>query len=172
MSRRRGGEGKEGAAAEASEEPAFASRSSSSHLISSPNSTSLSEPIRHLSNALTKRATTFVLSDFLYPASDEGALRDALKIATGKHDIVAIRVEDRREAEMPDVGIATFEDSETGRRVWVDTSSRATRDDYARSYRERVDAVEGLLRHYRVDTAVAATGEDYVRELVKLFKRR
>ncbi len=165
VSRRRGGEGKEGAAAEASEEPAFASRSSSSHLISSPNFTLKS-------TVFTKRATTCVLSDFLYPASDEGALRDALKIATGKHDIVAIRVEDRREAEMPDVGIATFEDSETGRRVWVDTSSRAARDDYARSYRERVDAVEGLLRHYRVDTAVAATGEDYVRELVKLFKRR
>ncbi len=85
--------------------------------------TSLAEPLRHLSNVLPKRSTAFVLSDFLFPAEDEQPLRDALKIATGKHDVVAVRVDDRREGEMPDVGIAEFLDTETGRKVWIDTSS-------------------------------------------------
>jgi uncharacterized protein (DUF58 family) len=134
--------------------------------------TSLAEPLRHLANVLAKRSTAFVLSDFLFPVADEGPLRDALKIATGKHDIVAIRVADRREGEMPDVGIAEFEDTETGRRMWVDTSSRAVREAYHAAHEGRVEAIETLLKHYKVDTAACETGEDYVAELVKLFKKR
>jgi uncharacterized protein (DUF58 family) len=134
--------------------------------------TSLVEPLRHLANVLTKRSTAFVLSDFLYPASEEGALRDALKIAAGKHDVVAVRTADRREGEMPDVGVAEFEDAETGRKVWIDTSSRRVRDDYRAAHAARVEAVGAMLKHYRVDSATCSTGEDYVAELVKLFKKR
>jgi uncharacterized protein (DUF58 family) len=134
--------------------------------------TSLAEPLRHLANVLPKRSTAFVLSDFLFPAADEAPLRDALKIATGKHDVVAIRIDDRRESEMPDVGIAEFEDAETGRKMWIDTSSRAVREAYKAAHDKRVEAVETLLKHYKVDTALGRTGEDYVAELVKLFKKR
>lgn len=134
--------------------------------------TSLAEPLRYLSNVLPKRSTAFVLSDFLFPAAEEQPLRDALKIATGKHDLVAVRVDDRREGEMPDVGIVEFEDAETGRRLWVDTSSREVRRQYGERRRERVAAIEGLLKHYKVDAAACHTGEDYVTELVKLFKKR
>jgi uncharacterized protein (DUF58 family) len=134
--------------------------------------TSLSEPLRYLSNVLPKRSTAFVLSDFLFPAADEQPLRDALKIATGKHDLVAVRVDDRREGEMPDVGISEFRDAETGRKVWIDTSSRQVRRQYRVAHEERVARIEGLLKHFRVDTATARTGEDYVAGLVKLFKKR
>ncbi len=134
--------------------------------------TSLAEPLRHLSNALPKRSTAFVLSDFLFPAEGEQPLRDALKIATGKHDVVAVRVDDRREGEMPDVGIAEFLDAETGRKVWIDTSSRAVREGYAAAHAARVEAITALLKHYKVDTASCHTGEDYVTELIKLFKKR
>ncbi len=134
--------------------------------------TSLAEPLRHLSNALPKRSTAFVLSDFLFPAAEEQPLRDALKIATGKHDVVAVRVDDRREGEMPDVGIAEFLDTETGRKVWIDTSSRAVREGYATAHAARVDEITALLKHYKVDTASCHTGEDYVAELVKPFKKR
>lgn len=134
--------------------------------------TSLADPLRYLTNVLPKRSTAFVLSDFLFPAADEQPLRDALKIATGKHDIVAVRIDDRREGEMPDVGIVEFEDAETGRKIWVDTSSGAVRREYAASRAARSAAIESLLKHYKVDTAVAHTGEDYVKELVKLFKKR
>jgi uncharacterized protein (DUF58 family) len=134
--------------------------------------TSLSEPLRYLTNVLPKRSTAFVLSDFLFPGTDEQPLRDALKIATGKHDIVAVRIGDRREEEMPDVGVAEFEDAETGRKLWVDTSSKTVRREYRAGREERIAAVDSMLKHYKVDTAACNTGEDYVKELVKLFKKR
>ena len=134
--------------------------------------TSLSEPLRYLTNVLPKRSTAFVLSDFLFPEGDEQPLRDALKIATGKHDVVAVRVNDRREEEMPDLGIVEFEDAETGRKLWVDTSSKPVRREYRVTRDNRVAAIGALLKHYKIDTAVAHTGEDYVKELVKLFKKR
>ena len=134
--------------------------------------TCLSEPIRYLTNVNKKRCTTFVLSDFMDPASDREGLNDALKIAGGKHDIVAIRVTDPREAELPDVGSVEMKDAESGAGVWVDTSSRAVRKEYAEAWRERTEEMERLLRRCRVDVATVATDEDYVKSLIKLFKRR
>jgi len=134
--------------------------------------TRLSEPLRLLTNVNKKRCTTFILSDFLDPEDDRPALEDALKIAGSKHDLVGIRVYDPREAEMPDVGIVELQDAESGRKVWVDTSSRAVRDRYAEAWRTRSASIEELLRHHRIDTATVATDGDYVAELLKLFRQR
>ncbi len=134
--------------------------------------TKLSEPVRFLTNVAKKHCTTFILSDFLNPAHDREALEDALKIAGGKHDLVGIRVCDPREEELPDVGIIEMMDAETGRKVWVDTSSRAVRDHYAEAWRKRNDEIDNLLRHNRIDTATISTDGDYVTELIKLFKQR
>ena len=134
--------------------------------------TSLAEPLRYLANVLPKRSTAFVLSDFLFPATEEQPLRDALKIATGKHDVVAVRINDRREEEMPDVGVVEFEDAETGKKMWIDTSSGRVRREYSLSREERIGAIGAILKHYKVDTAAVHTGEDYVKELVKLFRKR
>ena len=134
--------------------------------------TRLSEPIRFLTNVNKKRCTTFVLSDFMDSSSDRAALDDALKIAGGRHDIVAIRVTDPREAEMPDVGIVELSDAETGRKIWVDTSSARVREHYARSWQQRSEAIVETLRHNRIDTATISTDGDYVTELIKLFKQR
>ena len=105
-------------------------------------------------------------------SSDRAALDDALKIAGGRHDLVAIRVVDPREAEMPDVGIVELNDAETGRRMWVDTSSARVREHYAESWRRRSDDIVETLRHNRIDTATVSTDSDYVTELIKLFKQR
>ena len=134
--------------------------------------TKLSEAIRFLTNVNKKRCTTFILSDFLYPPHDAEALDDALKIARGKHDLVGIRLYDPREAELPDVGIVELRDAETGRKVWVDTSSRAVREHYAARWNERSEAIGRLLKHNRIDTACVPTDGDYVVELIKLFKQR
>ena len=134
--------------------------------------TALSEPLRFLTNVSKKRCTTFILSDFIDPARDRTALNDALKIASGKHDIVGIRVVDPREAELPDVGIIEMRDAESGRKVWVDTSSPRVREYYADRYGEQSRAVGEILRHNRVDTATVSTDGDYVAELIKLFKQR
>ena len=134
--------------------------------------TKLSEPIRFLTNISKKRCTTFILSDFLDSSRDESALDDALKIARGKHDLVGIRIVDPREEELPDVGIIEVQDAETGRKVWVDSSSRAVRDHYAQRWQARSQRIEETLKHNRIDTAVVSTEGDYVAELIKLFKQR
>lgn len=134
--------------------------------------TSLSEAVRYLTNVNKKRCTTFILSDFMNSRRDETALEDALKIARSKHDLVGIRVWDKREAELPDVGIVELQDAETDRKVWVDTSSRRVREHYAASWQERDEAVKELLRRNRIDMAMISTDGDYVAELIKLFKTR
>ncbi len=105
-------------------------------------------------------------------AGDRTALDDALKIARGKHDLVGIRVYDPRETELPDVGIVELQDAESGRKVWVDTSSRAVREHYADAWQRRSAAIDETLRHNRIDTASISTDGDYVTELIKLFKHR
>ena len=134
--------------------------------------TKLSEPIRFLTNVNKKRCTTFILSDFMDSSGDREALDDALKIAQGKHDLVGIRVCDPREAELPDVGIVELRDAETGRKVWVDTSSRAVREHYAATWRRRSDEIDATLKHNRIDSVLIPTDGDYVAELIKLFRQR
>ena len=134
--------------------------------------TAISEAVRFMSNVSKKRCTTFILSDFMNSPRDKTALEDALKIAGSKHDIVGIRVSDRREAELPDVGIVELEDAETHRKVWLDTSSRSVREHYAQRWAERDEAIRELLRRNRIDTATISTDGDYVVELIKLFKQR
>lgn len=135
--------------------------------------TSLSEPLRYLTNTQKKRTTSFILSDFMDIGTDgQAAFEDALKIAAGKHDIVGIRVYDRRETELPDVGFVEMRDAETGRKVWVDTASRRVRDHYRESWEERSGEIAHALNRSKVDNVAVNTGEDYVKSLMKLFKRR
>lgn len=135
-------------------------------------STKLSEAVRYLTNVIKKRCTCFILSDFIDPAADREELSDALKIASGKHDLVGIRVVDPRERELPDVGIVEFLDAETGEKCWIDTSSRAVREHYAGVALKRTEEMDVLLKHNRIDVATILTNEDYVVELIKLFKQR
>lgn len=134
--------------------------------------TAISEAVRFLTNVNKKRCTTFILSDFMNSRRDKTALEDALKIAGSKHDLVGIRVWDRREAELPDVGIIELEDAETGRKEWVDTSSARVREHYAQSWQQRNEEVQELLKRNRIDSAMISTEGDYVAELIKLFKQR
>ena len=134
--------------------------------------TALSEPFRYLTNVLKKRCTAFVLSDFMEPEEDRKRFQDALKIASGKHDIVGIRVYDRRDAELPDVGIMEVQDAETGRKMWIDTSLAALRDHYRGEWERLSRETASVLNRSRVDNVSVATDEDYVKALIKLFNRR
>ena len=136
------------------------------------NGTAISEAVRYLTGVNKKRCTAFLLSDFLNSKRDDEALNDALKIASARHDIIALKVSDPREREMPDVGIVELQDAETARKVWVDTASRAVRDHYAKAWTEREDRTRELLLHNRIDIADISTDSDYVAELIKLFKKR
>ena len=136
------------------------------------NGTAISEAVRYLTGVNKKRCTAFLLSDFLNSKRDGEALENALKIATSRHDIIALKVSDPREREMPDVGIVELQDAETGRKVWVDTSSSEVRRHYAEAWAEREAKCLDMLRHNRIDVADISTNSDYVAELIKLFKQR
>ena len=136
------------------------------------NGTALSEAVRYMTNVNKKRCTAFILSDFINPEKDSLQLEDSLKIATSRHDLVAIRVSDPRDKVLPDVGIIEMRDAESGEKVWVDSSSAAVRDYFAQSYDAREQAMNNLLKHNRIDTAEVTTDADYVAELIKLFKQR
>ncbi|MBO7243413.1 MAG: DUF58 domain-containing protein [Alistipes sp.] len=138
----------------------------------SGHNTNISEALRFLVGVNKKRTTTFLLSDLINSAEDMPKLEDALKIASSKHDIMAIRVYDKRDAELPDVGIVEVEDAETGERSWLDTSSPRVREFWAEQYNSRNEAMTSLLTHNRVDMAEVATSGDYVKELLKMFKKR
>ncbi len=134
--------------------------------------TNLSEALRYLVGVNKKRTTTFILSDFINSESDSTKLEDALKIASSKHDIMAIEIFDERDKELPDIGIIEVRDAETGRREWLDTSSRRVRQYWAERYSEEQETMQALLRHNRIDRASVATDGDYVAELIKMFKQR
>ena len=136
------------------------------------NGTAISEAVRYLTGVNKKRCTAFILSDFMNSKHDDEALNDALKIASARHDIIALKVSDPREKEMPNVGIVELQDAETGRKVWVDTASREVRNHYAEAWREREEKARELLLHNRIDIADISTDADYVSELIKLFKQR
>ena len=136
------------------------------------NGTAISEAVRYLTGVNKKRCTAFLISDFMNSKRDDESLDDALKIATSRHDIIALKVSDPRERVMPDVGIVELQDAETGRKVWVDTASRAVRDHYEKSQAEREDRTRELLLHNSIDVAEISTDADYVAELIKLFRKR
>ena len=131
------------------------------------------EALHYLTNVLKKRSTAFVLSDFMdCEGTERVRFEDPLKIASGKHDLVGIRIYDRREESLPDVGILELQDAETGEKVWVDTSSASTRKAYADHWTKTNTLIDHALSRARVDNVRIATDEDYVKSLMKLFKRR
>ena len=134
--------------------------------------TNISEALRYLVGVNKKRTTSFLLSDLVNAKEDMPKFEDALKIASSKHDLMAIHIFDKRDKELPDVGIIEMEDSESGAVQWVDTSSRRVRDFWRRSYEERTAKMSRMLTHNRVDVAEVSTDGDYVVELIKMFKTR
>lgn len=145
--------------------------------------TDINGALRFFTNVMKKRCTAFLLSDFM-DLSDASAaaggdshsltpnFEEGLKIAASRHDIVGLRIYDVRETLLPDVGIVELQDAETGRKVWVDTASRKTRDGYARYWEVASAAIGQTLTKCRIDSVSVATGEDYVAALLRLFKMR
>ncbi|NPD44142.1 MULTISPECIES: DUF58 domain-containing protein [unclassified Lentimicrobium] len=129
--------------------------------------TDVSEALKFLTNAIKKRCTAFVLSDFKSPN-----FKDALKIASNKHDLMAVRIFDQRENEIPNVGLIQVEDSETGETKWIDTASAAIRRFYADSARKNEILTKETFKKSGVDLAEISTGTDYVKPLVAMFKKR
>ena len=129
--------------------------------------TNLDEPLRFLTNAIKKRCTAFIISDFIVPEFEE-----ALRIASNKHDIVAVKVYDPFEQALPDIGLIKVSDSETGDEQWIDTSSANTRKTYEEWWTGHMDIIRNIFKRCGVDSAELRTDLDYVKPLIKLFEKR
>jgi len=129
--------------------------------------TSIAEGLRYMTNALKKRCTAFVISDFI----DTG-FEEALRIAGNKHDIVALRVYDASETRLPNIGMVKLFNKESGKHQWVDTSSRKVRETYNDWWRLHEKYLDNLFKKTSIDNVAVSTEEDYVKPLVKLFKIR
>ena len=129
--------------------------------------TDIAEALKFLTNVIKKRCTAFVLSDFLTKPFEE-----TLRIASNKHDIVALRICDPREKSLPDVGLVYFQDAETGQKRWVDTSDRSVRKTYELNYRKQEDVIKTAFRKAGVDYALLQTDRSYIQPLSNLFRQR
>lgn len=129
--------------------------------------TDLNEPLRYLTNALRKRCTAFILSDFISPAFEE-----SLRIAANKHDIVALKIYDQAETAIPDIGFLRIYDPESGYEKWIDTSSRKMRKEFSYWWESHSEDLKNVFRRCGVDSAWICTSEDYVQPLIRLFKNR
>jgi len=136
--------------------------------------TNISEALRYLTNAIKKRSTAFIISDFIDDNPQTGFPRfdEALRIANRKHDVIALKIYDKRETELPDVGLIRFKDAETGKYAWVDTSSKQVRNNYSGWWRKNEKLTSETLTKAGVDFVSISTEEDYVKPLMKLFKKR
>lgn len=130
--------------------------------------TNLNVPLEYLTNAIKKRCTCFVLSDFI----DGHDYTDALTIANRKHDVVAIQVYDRRVEELPNVGFMKVRDAETGVEQYIDTSSAKVRNIHHAWWMERQQQLYETFMKCNVDNISVRTDEDYVKALMALFAKR
>ncbi len=130
--------------------------------------TDISRVLKFMTNAIKKRCTTFLISDFI----DKEGFKDALTIAGRKHDVVAIQVYDRRETELPSVGLMKIKDAETGGERWVDSSSATVREAYKKWWESRQKRMDDAFKKSHVDSVSIRTEDDYVKALITLFDKR
>ena len=129
--------------------------------------TNMSEALRYLTNAIKKRCTAFILSDFVNCDCEQ-----ALKIAANKHDVVALQITDRGDALLPSIGLVQVHDPESGKDTIVDTSNYRVQHEYARWWHEQQKKNIEIFKKSGVDTAHLFTDKDYVKSLSELFHRR
>ncbi len=130
--------------------------------------TDINQALKYLTNAIKKRCTAFLISDFI----DKNNFKDALTIANRKHDVVAIQVYDRRETELPPVGLMKIKDAETGQERWIDSSSSKVREVYRQWWERRQREMNDSFKKCRVDSVSICTEDDYVKSLIALFGKR
>ncbi len=129
--------------------------------------TELGFAVDYLNHVISRKSVVFLISDFL-----AGDFEKTLTVAAKRHDLVAMPVVDPGESQLPDVGIVTFEDPETGEQIDINTSSRAVRQELARLNEERLRDLEKLLRSRRIDSVRLSTDEDYLVALRNFFEAR
>ena len=132
----------------------------------SSRGTNVAQALQYFTNAQKRHCTAFLISDFI----GSGDMYQPLMIASNRHEVNAIQIYDRREAEMPNVGLVQFHDAETGNDLWVDTAIASVREAYANAWRTNQDTIQQLFTRTGVKKVSVRTDEDYVKALMHLFK--
>jgi uncharacterized protein (DUF58 family) len=132
----------------------------------SSSGTDIAQALQYFANAQKRHCTAFLISDFI----GAGAMYKPLLIASNRHEVNAIQIYDRREAELPNVGLVKFHDAETGNDLWVDTAIASVRNDYAQAWRENQNEIHQLFTRTGVNNISIRTDEDYVKALMHLFR--
>ena len=130
-------------------------------------STNLRGALEYMNNAIKKKSIAFLISDFM----DEG-YEKILRIVGRKHDLIGIVLDDRREKEMPNIGLVKLTDAETGAERWIDTSSRRVRSQMIFDRKEREKLRNSIFIKSRLDRIEVTTGSNYIQPLVQFFRRR
>ncbi len=142
--------------------------------------TDINAALEFLTNAQKRRCTAFLISDLMDPELAESRkTKDRyaqshvapVVIASRKHDLNIIQIYDRRDAEIPNVGLIKLRDAETGERIWVDTAFRSTREAYAKAWRTQQEELETMYSKTGINHVSMRTDEDYVKALMRLFRR-
>ena len=137
--------------------------------------TDINAALQFLTNAQKRRCTAFLISDLmdrkLVESRESRVKREVapVVIASRKHDLSAIQIYDRRDAELPDVGLLKVRDPETGARVWADTSLSSVRNAYGQAWRDQQEALENVYTKTGMNHVSVRTDEDYVKKLMMLF---
>ena len=132
----------------------------------SSTGTDIAQALQYFSNAQKRHCTAFLISDFI----GSGAMYKPLLIASNRHEVNAIQIYDRREAELPNIGLVKFRDAETGDDLWVDTAVSSVRYQYGQAWRDNQNEIQQLFTRTGVNYVSVRTDEDYVKALMHLFK--
>jgi uncharacterized protein (DUF58 family) len=136
--------------------------------------TDIAGALQYFTNAQKRRCTAFLISDCInnWWQNKEAAktMEKAVMITANRHDINVIQIYDRRDAELPDIGLLKVKDAETGKRLWVDTAVKSVRDNYAAEWQKQQDALNSLLTKTGTNSVTIRTDEDYVKALMQLFR--
>ena len=132
------------------------------------NGTDIGEGLKFLTSAIKKRTTAFLISDFMTSKSFEQEMR----IAARKHDLISLRITDKRELILPKIGLLKFRDNETNKEFWVDTSTSSWTEAYQKYVHNETQRLNKIFANNGIDNTLIYTDEDYVKPLMQLFKRR
>lgn len=130
--------------------------------------TDVGAAVEFMTNAIKKRCTVFILSDFF----DKGDFTSQLTIANRRHDVVALQIYDQRLTELPNIGIVKVRDAETGAETYIDTSSQRTRREHHEWWVRNQVLLRNIFTKSNVDNISIRTDEDFVKSLMMLFRRR
>lgn len=130
--------------------------------------TDIKVALEFMTNALKKRVTAFLLSDFIDPHD----YSHSMNMANKKHELAAIQVYDKRDCKLPDIGLMHVTDLETSDERWIDTSSKRVRKAYERAWYDRQQRLSNIVARSGVELAHVRTDEDYVKALLAVFRRK